>query len=219
MNINSELFDEVNDLKEQDIDLNIDIVDLPFFMQNVIQFSVLSNEGALKFMRKFGSYYLEIELFRKLTDGCVFIIINEDYIGAYRSKDAAILAANSMGYERRDVFVYPMYLRRIEENNERILLSSVNSTILKPHANGEIMKKEFHSHFYVDIAFSENPYETIKYMVDLGCTITHAPFVNYITTKYRYGKHPFNKDGSQDLDDDVKKEWLIDINNFIIDTS
>ena len=120
--VTKEDFKSINELEERDLDLNMLISDLPVFMQNIVNFSALSNPGSLKFMRKFGIYYIDehYSFIKEFVDNCVFLIAGGDYIGAFQNKDDAIKRANELGFERKDVFVLRMYPRRVNEFRETV---------------------------------------------------------------------------------------------------
>lgn len=101
---------QFNDLPEIEFDLNQPGTNLPPFAQEIVTISLVSNEGGLKFLNKFMSYYIMEDNFVKTTfDGCIFLFLDRDYIGIFPSESSIRRYINENNIQYSRMYKVPMY--------------------------------------------------------------------------------------------------------------
>lgn len=106
---------EFNDLPEIEFDLNQPGTNLPPFAQKIVTISLVSNEGGIKFLNKFMSYYIMEDNFVKTKfDGCIFLFLDRDYIGIFPNENGAIRYITDNDLHFSNYFIMPMYIPKSE---------------------------------------------------------------------------------------------------------
>lgn len=169
------VFEEFNTLREFELDINMRTNNLPEFMVNILYDHAISPEGKKKFMTRFGLRYLEDDIFRKMTDGCCFLFIDNDYEGVYSSLESASFKSST--YHGRDRTLYEMYLQSAgRERKEECISISKNIKYNETSENGikHVISHSESFKIYVSLPIADDTFQ--EYIVDSGCNFTYLPF-------------------------------------------
>ena len=228
----SERFQELNDLeeasdKEFDEITHLEYEELPIFMQFIIRDSSVSPTGAYKFMKKFSYYYLKYKFITKFTNDCVFLFIEREYIGCFKDKNDAINAAFGLGFPvMKGVYTVPMSLfngksyiyneyneiSHILSNTKKVIdIVDIDKTTKKEHEH------EINESFNINLKYNCQNSSNELFLFDSGASITTAPHIEYINPiKYEYSNFPYLADGTHIIDEEYRKDFLLNINEFIL---
>jgi hypothetical protein len=181
-----EIFNIINDLPDNELDLQKEFNDLPTVILDVVSDAVLSKEGLIKFMEKFGLRYLKYEKFRKIVDDCCFLVIDRIYIGAFKNTNSADTVA-FRDFIGHNIYTRNMYLRRFGgEYKESISIS--NCTKIEKIKKGENGKPdipyidEHNSYYTCKVSYDKDKSE--EYIIDLNNYLKYISNILYTSLKF-----------------------------------
>lgn len=105
-----EVYKELNNLpsgKKQGELINIKI--MPDFFHGIFRGAQVDKIELVKFYNHFVSWYLDTPLFRKLTDGCIFLFADEKYLGFYKNWETLNPQIDILNETTNDITIYEMY--------------------------------------------------------------------------------------------------------------
>lgn len=206
-----EVYGEINNLpSNRKQGEHISVKGLPFFLKDALCDPSIDIDERIKFYDHFASWYIEKEnnLFRLLTDKCVFFFVDGKYEGVFNARNKSYSVAFDKFMETtNDILLVDMYPRITYEYKE-CCLSEITIDMVE-----EKYPREVCPSFETILSF-DNVGITQKYTVDSGCSTTHMPYFDYLTTKYKYIDYPHNS-LNEIMYDGCKLEKLPDINNSI----
>ena len=214
-----------NTLPGIEFDLNTEPKTLPTFAYIIVNIGSVSNEGAIKFLNKFMSYYImEDEFVKKTFDGCMFLFLDKDYIGIFPDREHIIKYIKENNISFIDFFIQTMYLPNygiidnyeyisvpVENYNVKYLLDKESTT---KKIKDEEVEREINEQYFLNISYEGN-YLQDRFLFDSGASVTYLPFIKYLDPEtYLYNNLEYNEDGT--INDNSNKINFSDINNNIL---
>jgi hypothetical protein len=127
---------------------DIMIDELPEFMQDIADGTLLSKKGLKDFFERFGMHYLRSEFVKRHTDGWSFLFLKREYRGAFKNKGDAIEYGDAHG---GGIFIFNMHPRVIQERRE--ITTSVSS-MKTSYAVSKGVNVPYYTHSYYTVNVS-----------------------------------------------------------------
>ena len=214
----TQLFEEINNLKEIDFDIEKDFSDFPEIILSVFEISYITREAKIKFNKKIGEYYKDSQQFRNLIKTGCFLFGNGEYLGIYESEQMALKKANEMNIPGSRILLFPLVPDVIYEKKE-VFSHSITTENYGITQDNKIFKDVHNTNYSFLISYNENDddFNCERFVVDSGCTTTNLPFLNYINTNTgEYNKYPYDEDNNENINPLLLKDELLAINRKMI---
>lgn len=206
----------INDLPPLNVESlsNVTVNDLPPYLNRMMKYGAMYGDQKQILMERFGMYYLHYPEFRELVDGWVILILACKYHGIYPDEQTCINETRRLKIPGSKIHLSPMYLNIIGYEYSETKSTSYGYIINDFNKEGKKICRFNNQYYKVNIQYNHNEQDikhTEKYIVDTGCTNSHALLKNYIKyPDYEYSQYPFDENNQQ-----IIKKILKNPNYFI----